>query len=112
MSSKTLVAVDPDFIQELQKQFEIAVKDYKKTAEALIQEQRRSRGLELLTLEEAAKYLKVSESLVRYYERRGLPYYKTCTNSRWYRRSEIDEWLESGAVNRHQRKRKLTLFPD
>lgn len=111
MPEKIHIVVDPAFIQDLQKQFDFTVKELKKTAELLKQEQQRARSLELLNIEETAAYLKIVPSQLEYYEKHGLPYYRPCHKGKFYRRGEIDEWLESGAVNRHKKtRRNPTLF--
>ncbi|ADB41293.1 hypothetical protein Slin_5324 [Spirosoma linguale DSM 74] len=54
----------------------------------------------LLNEAEAMGYLRRDADTLQYYRRFGLNSYKQ-GRDRWYRKGDIDAWLESGKVNRH-----------
>lgn len=58
---------------------------------------------QLLTMETARAYLGgISEDTLLYYRRLGLDFIKK-GKAVWYRKGDIDDWLATGKVNRHQR---------
>lgn len=56
----------------------------------------------LLTEAEAGEYLGRSSSGLQYYRQMGLDYYKKGKEI-WYRKGDIDAWLQTGKVARHSR---------
>lgn len=57
---------------------------------------------QLLTLHQAMAYLGVSHETLLHYRLLGLEYYKKGRGV-WFRKRDIDAWLEEGRVNRHRR---------
>ncbi len=96
-----LIAVDPEFLEELKKDFGKLVEQFESCVYRLSLAEEKARAGEMLTPEEAAKYLGVTVPMMDYYERHGLNCYRTCHRGKWFRRGDIDEWIKAGRVNRH-----------
>jgi len=75
-----------------------------KSAVARIEELKKETDADrMLTAEQARAYLGgVSEDTMLYYRKHGLDYYKKGRDGIWYRKGDIDAWLQTGRVNRHQ----------
>lgn len=97
-----LIAIEQNTMDGYKSALIAATNRIEHLSERLATEIKRATYNELLTSEQAAKYLGVSPQNLNYYRNQGLPYYKPCGQGVWFRRGEIDEWINSGRINKHK----------
>ncbi|GAB3948421.1 hypothetical protein GCM10028805_22770 [Spirosoma harenae] len=95
------IAIDEALIADLTSALSEAAKEIalsRKREETLRLELERNK---LLTEKQAQEYLQRDAETLRYYRTLGLSSIKI-GKDRWYVKGVVDDWLESGKVNRHK----------
>jgi hypothetical protein len=101
-----MIAVDPEMAANLIRALHSTEQVLKQCLEDNKLLRKQADAWQLLSEKQAMKYLSKSASGLQYYRSLGLPYYKKGKEI-WYRKGDIDQWLQSGKVNRHE----LTKLP-
>jgi len=98
----TQIVIDQDIIQGYRDHLTKTVDRLLKAESENQVMQARMQGMGLLTIEQACKYLSVSESTLHYYRSMGLPYYRKGKDGIWFKQAEVDQWVSEGHVNRRK----------
>ncbi|GAB3550302.1 hypothetical protein [Spirosoma fluminis] len=102
MSASTLIALDANLVESLQRTLQLASEQLADLAQRETKALQEAERNQLLNEVDACAYLKRDSDTLLYYRKRGLPYYKR-GNDVWYRKGEIDDWLIAAKVHRHSR---------
>ncbi|MVM36529.1 hypothetical protein GO730_00715 [Spirosoma sp. HMF3257] len=98
-STRTLIAIDSELINDLKAILQAATRELIKAGEREKQLRIEADRNKLLTEKQAQEYLQRDADTLLYYRKNGMPYFKYGRDV-WYKKGLIDDWLESGKVNR------------
>lgn len=98
-STRTLIAIDSELIADLKAVLQAATSELAKASEREKQLRLEADRGKLLNEQQAHEYLSRDADTLLYYRKNGLLYFK-CGRDVWYKKGFIDDWLESGKVNR------------
>lgn len=96
------IVIDKDIVEGFARRLDDYHVLLTKATERMEWAEREASRSRLMRIPEACQYLGgISEETLLYYRKMGLDCYKKGKTGVWYRKGDIDDWVDAGHVSRH-----------